>query len=247
MPPLAVVPELEEELDRLYGLPLEEFTAARNDLVKRLRKAGQAEQADEVKARARPTVSAWAINRLARDHPKEVSALLRAGEGLRRAQAGALAGAGTEEMRSATRAEQAALRALTAAARGILGGKGGTAALDRIAATLRAAAVDDDGRRLLERGRLERDLEPTGFTLLAGMPTAPRPKTAEPKRDVAAERQRLRDLRRRASDLRKEAAQAEREAQKAERTAAEARGRANEATRAAEAAEAAVAEAEAER
>ena len=38
--PLAAVPDLEQELDGLYALPLEEFTKARNDLAARLKQAG---------------------------------------------------------------------------------------------------------------------------------------------------------------------------------------------------------------
>ena len=41
---------LADETDGLYALPLEEFTAARNELARRLRREGRREQADEVAA-----------------------------------------------------------------------------------------------------------------------------------------------------------------------------------------------------
>ena len=44
-PVLAAVPDLEAELDALYAAPLERFTATRDDLAHRLRRAGQDEQA----------------------------------------------------------------------------------------------------------------------------------------------------------------------------------------------------------
>jgi len=54
------VDALEERLDELYALPLDEFTAARNELAKALRAEGKREEADAVKALAKPSVTAWA-------------------------------------------------------------------------------------------------------------------------------------------------------------------------------------------
>src|SRR5438128_2091082 len=92
MPPLAAVPDLERELDDLYGRPLDEFTKARNDLVARLRKAHQSDAAAQIKALKKPSVVAWAANTLARSHPDLVGELLAAGEGLRVVQQQALGG-----------------------------------------------------------------------------------------------------------------------------------------------------------
>ncbi len=55
---------LEEELDRLYALPLNEFTAARDDVAKRLRGEGERELADEVKQLRKPPIAAWLVNQL---------------------------------------------------------------------------------------------------------------------------------------------------------------------------------------
>ena len=72
--PFPVIPD--DELDRLYGLPLEEFTRARDDFARELRKAGEPEMAAEVKALAKPSLSTWTVNQLARREPMQVRALM---------------------------------------------------------------------------------------------------------------------------------------------------------------------------
>lgn len=163
-PPLAAVPDLDAELDALYDLPLESFTKARNDLAARLRKAHQSEAAAEVRALKKPSAVAWAANRLARDDSKQVAALLEAGERLREVQQRALAGnASADDVGDAATAERDAIRTLLTSARKQLGAKATPALLDRLSQTLRAAAVDDEGRALLERGRLTEELKAVGF------------------------------------------------------------------------------------
>src|SRR5258706_9438142 len=140
-PPLASVPDLDRELDALYDLPLEEFTKARNDLVSRLRKAHQSEAAAEVRALKKPTIVAWAANRLARDEPKLTAALLEAGERLRETQQRALAGnAKPEEVADAAAVERETIRALLTAARGHFGDRATAPGLDKLSQTLRAPA-----------------------------------------------------------------------------------------------------------
>src|SRR6266498_1826918 len=58
----------EKLLERLYGLPLEGFVAARDEAVRHLRQDGKAEAAEQVAELRKPTVSAWAVNQLARSH-----------------------------------------------------------------------------------------------------------------------------------------------------------------------------------
>ncbi|MDP9121247.1 MAG: hypothetical protein M3O15_07745, partial [Acidobacteriota bacterium] len=55
-----------EEIGHLYDLPLFGFTAARNALAARLEKAGGHAAAAAVKALAKPSPSAWAVNMLLR-------------------------------------------------------------------------------------------------------------------------------------------------------------------------------------
>ena len=176
--PLAVVPELEAELDSLYAAPPADFTSARNDLAQRLKQAGQVEAAAAVKQLRKPTVPLWAVNQLARRHPEEVRALLDAGERLRVAQQAALRGE-SEELRTATAEERKILQGLTQRGAELLRETGHSADPKRIADTLRAAAVDESGRKLLQLGRLSEELEASGFGGFAGMEMPARSKPSD--------------------------------------------------------------------
>jgi hypothetical protein len=246
MPPLAAVPHLDRELDELYGLPLEEWTRARNDLAGRLKKAHQSEQAEQVRSLRKPSIAAWAVNQLARREPKRVEALLRAGERLRAAQEQALRGkAAASDVNAAARAERDAVRDLVSAARDVLeeaGHAASQATLDRVSQTLRTAAVDETGRELLARGRFDEELKGAGFgTLTAVTPVAARPRTDELK----AARERVKGLRAEARRLAAEARDAETEAARAERDAERARERAQAKREEADAAATKLADAEA--
>ena len=169
--------DVEKEIDRLYGLPSEKFTGARDTLAKKLRKDGAKDDADRVKSLRKPTAAAAIANRLARDERMNVRALLAAGERLRDAQAGLLKGGDADRVRKAAEDERKAVAALLEAAR-----REGAqdATLRRVETTLRAAAIDEEGRDLLARGRLTTELEAVGFGL-EGMPVPKRP----PKRSLA--------------------------------------------------------------
>ena len=161
----------EEVIDRLYGLPLAEFTGARNEAAREIRKAGDREAAERVKALRKPTAAAGAVNRLVREHRDEVEQFLRAATALRDAQF-----SGKGDLAAATRQEHQALERLT---------RSGGAAVRQ---TLLAAAVDDDAAQQVLEARLERELEPRGFgTLLAHVvgasrvvPSAPPPPARAP-------------------------------------------------------------------
>lgn len=91
----AVAPdESREEIDALYRLPLTEFTPARNALAKLRKTRGDAAGAEEVKALAKPSVSAWAVNQLWWRDRALFDELLAAGDAVRRA---AQRGAGPAE------------------------------------------------------------------------------------------------------------------------------------------------------
>jgi hypothetical protein len=213
------VEKLEEGLDQLYALEPAQFVAERDRLVRELKKADQREEAEEVKSLRRPSISAWTINQLARQERRDVDLLLDAGYRLREAQQGLLAGEDRKSLDEARRTQRDALASLRQAARRILGeaGHGSEATLDRMMGTLQAAAVSNEGRELLARGRLTGDLEATGFELLAPLaegvsPTqartkqrpsekkraAPRKPVGRPhgERDAAQERQRQEDRKR---------------------------------------------------
>jgi hypothetical protein len=249
--PLAVVPELEAELDDLYATPPESFIRARDDLAQRLRQAGQIDGAALVKQLRKPTIPLWAVNQLARRCPGEVRALLEAGDRLRVAQEAALRGE-TQALHAATAAERKLLHSLTQRGEELLRKTGHSADPKRIVSTLRTAAVDPAGRELLARGRLSEELEATGFDAFAGMavPSKSKPEEKTPKTPSPAvqrrRRERLSKLRDGVTKARKDATEAGRAVARAEATLAEAREKAARATDSVRRAEIELEEAEAE-
>ena len=183
--------DLDAALDRLYGLPAEDFTAARDALAKELRGAKRRDEADAVKQRRRPTAPAAAINQLARLEPERVEELIGAADELREVQERVLAGdAGRDDLRAAADAERRAVAALVSAA-ARLPDKPSAAALEKVRATLHAAATDDEVRDAIAGGRLEREAEPAGawgtFPLSGTVEPAPAAKPAgRTKRRAAA-------------------------------------------------------------
>lgn len=163
----------ETEGDRLYGLSLEEFTAARDALAARLRSAGDAQEAARVRALRKPTTPAWAVNQLARRQRELIEQLIAGSERLRRAQQELLQGGPAQEVWEATLAERETLARLSHEAERILAGAnyGVTRGmLDRITDTLAAAAADVTGRTLLRRGILTNEMRRAGFGDILGAP-----------------------------------------------------------------------------
>ena len=238
--------QLDREIDRLFEVPLDEFTSKRNELARRLKQAGDKEAAEQVQELSKPSVPAWTINQLARQEKTAVKALLEAGAKLRKAQQEALRGGGKsgDVLRAAQTEEREAVRDLSRRAATILENAGRPASramLDRISASLRAAAVTEDGRSALKAGRLSGEPEASGFEALAGFelpagrPATPRDELAERRRRKAELERRRRALEKDARELAQRADRAEREADRAEAAAAEARRTADEARREADA------------
>ena len=166
--------------DELYGLPPQDFIAARDARAKELG-ADDRELADAVKALRRPAPVAWAVNLLARDG--DLSDLEKLGDRLRAAQSSAdraaLTALGTERRELiralATRAGDLAEAAGRALAQPVL---------DEVAETLQAAMADADAASAVRSGRLLRALEAVGFdpvdlegavAVPEGAATAPKP------------------------------------------------------------------------
>ena len=209
---------LDEALDHLYGVEPDAFVAERKRLARELKDAGDREAADAVAKARKPTVSAWALNQLARAHRRDVDLLLDAGHRLRQAQEGVVGGADREAYERAQKTEREALRRLTEQASDLLGGASAQA-LSQISSTLRTAAVSEEGRELLARGRFTAPLEAEGFDVFGALPpAAPRPRSAKaapaPSRREAAEK--LRAAKARVRELRQEVREAERRAAKLE-------------------------------
>lgn len=141
----------------LYGLPLEHFTAARDDLVRRLREEGRRDDASRVSRVRKPTTDAWALNQVARRHPKLVEALMNAHRQLREADGG-------DALRAASEKRRHVVDEILDAAAGVLResehSSGGTVQ-DRIIRTLLAAASDEATEAALSEGTLERPAEVT--------------------------------------------------------------------------------------
>jgi hypothetical protein len=238
------MPGIEQEIDRLFGLPLGEFTSARNALARQLKNEGEAGAADEVRALEKPSVSAWTINQLSRHQPGAVRELLSAGDAVRNAQTGLLREAGKpDSLRNALAKEREAVNSLTEHARSVLeeAGRPATGAmLQRIAATLQAAAVEDDGRRLLKAGRLAGDLEPSGFEAFAGLELPGRrsasssDELSDRRRKREEHQQHVREAQQQVRDLEETARAAEREAKRLADAAADAQRAAERARRAAD-------------
>jgi hypothetical protein len=213
---------LDEALDELYGAPLDEFVAERKRLAQKL----GGEEAKELTKLKKPNVAAWVLNQIARRERRDVDLLLDAGHRLRQAQAGVLRGGEKESFEDARRKEADVVKRLTKAAERLLRDARGTAsasALAQISESLRAAAVTEEGREVLARGRFVEPLRASGFDAFAGI-DVPKPKS--PAR-TKAKAESTADERREAADVLRELEHrlhaAERQAEKAEKLARAAR------------------------
>jgi hypothetical protein len=206
-----VADPVDEAADRLYGLPLDEFTAERNAAAKELRDQGLKREADQVKVLPKPSVAAWAVNQLTRRRHADLDELLDAAEAARDVQLG-----GGGDARDAIARLRKALDALVEAATNELGGDASEAVTTRIRQTLEAAAVDDDAAQAVRRGRLAKELEPAGFGTLAAHATGT-PKKRRAPGDSADRKRRLAEARaklREAEDEHRAALAEERQARK---------------------------------
>ena len=250
---MRVLATLEREIDRLYALPLDEFTSERNALVRRLKNDGDKDAAEQVATLVKPGVPVWTINQLARQDKTAMRALLDAAAKLKKAQERALSGGGADALRDAQSAERDAVRDLVQKAAGILeeaGRPASRAVLERIRSTLGAAALAEPTRAALKAGRLTDEVELSGFDVLAGIDPAPKGR-AQPKDELAerrrkkVERERERKrLEKRARELESRAKAAEQEADEAEEAAEDARADADRRRREADEAAAELAELE---
>jgi hypothetical protein len=222
--------ERERAIDELYRLPLDQFTARRNELAKELKKAGDETGAGSVGKLRKPSLPAWAVNQLAHREKKRIKELFAASDALRNAHS-----AGGDALRDATKARNALISRLVDRAAAILeegGHSAGRAQLDKVTATLQASA-DEEYRDELVGGRLVAELQPTGFGGLADWDALPKPKGSVTKLEPAE----VRKARREAEDLVARAESAEERAVALRENADRARRKAEEAEEAADSAE----------
>jgi len=216
---------VDEAAELLYGLPLDEFTTARNAAAKKLRDRGLRDEAEAVKGLAKPSAAAWAVNQLTRRRHADLDEFLDASVAAREAQLG-----GRPDAREEIKHQRETLEGLVAAARDELRGKASEAVTGKIRQTLEAAAVDDQAADELRRGRLVKELEPAGFgTLAAHAQPSARGKAARPAPDAAAARKALAEARARLREAEDEHRAAQAEARQAHKRWQQAEGDAEEA------------------
>lgn len=180
------------DLDALFKLPAAEFTAARNALAARLKKAGDRDGAERVKALAKPSISAWAVNQLYWKHGEAFKELIAAGERFGAAHTRQLAGK-SADLRELLAARREAIEGLARQAAALLSEAGHNPAPDtmrRITTTLEALSTHSSLPDAPPLGRLSDDIDPPGFDSLAAFipgatirtPPAPAPAAASSAR-----------------------------------------------------------------
>lgn len=216
------MPDVPEDAYRLYGLPVEEFTAARDARVKELKGAGDKEQAAAVKALRKPTVSAWAVNLLIRERDDLVRQVLSIGDSLREAQESA-EGDALRELSKQRRQVVAAVVTTTRELAQDEGVKLTDAVADQVAGTLQAALADPDAAEAVLAGCLAQPLEPSGLVAFGGSSDRKAPATKDTRAAVTDLRTRQVDpeQRRKAEKRVKKAKKALKQATKAHEQAVE--------------------------
>ena len=130
-----------DDLDTLYGVPPEEFTALRKDLATAAKKRGDPEVAKLIAASRRPTMAAWVVNLLVRADATARPRLLELTDALRAAHA-TMDGSRIREL---TAAQRKLVNELTRAAFKAAGIADPSGALrDDVTGTLQAAIADPD-------------------------------------------------------------------------------------------------------
>lgn len=150
---------LPESAEPLFEVAPEEFTAERDRIAKELKKQGDDGAAAAVKALKKPSITAYALNLVARRHSDLIDELLEADEKLRTAKSRA-------EMDAVKGERQKAISSITGKATSLLEEqeRSVTAQVrERLTETLLAVATDDATRELLKAGRLLKEAEGGGF------------------------------------------------------------------------------------
>jgi hypothetical protein len=202
--------EFSAAADELYGVLPAEFTATRKRLAGELPR----EQARRLTALRRPTVPAWAVNRLVRDDA--VGPLLDLGERMRTAwsDGGDLAPLDRERASVVEKLVRRARELADEAGRPL-----SDAFADEVEETLRAAIADPGAADAVRAGRLDHPLRHAGFGPFGGTPAPPRP-AATGRRTEKGPAKKVREEKER-KEREKEALAAERKAEEAERSLAE--------------------------
>ena len=229
--------DIEAVARRLYGLPPQEFTRARNAQAAAAKAAGDAALAARITALRKPTTGAWLLNQLVRHHEAEVREVVDLGARLRAAQ-GTLA---AEELRALDRRRRELTGEMARRAEALA-----SEARQRVSApvrttveqTLRSAMIDAAAGAALATGLLVDTFALTGLEpldptrvlavpeLLGSHPTgSPPPTAAAPDATAAQRKKRLEEARRALEDAHDSARRAEEDADTATRRLDGARSR----------------------
>ena len=184
----------DDVIERLYQLPLDEFTPARNALA---RESGQDGAA--IKRLEKPNAAAWSVNQLYWRQRKLYDSLIAASEKLRAAYRLQLAGK-SSDVKAAETAHKELVKKATQAAREILEADGNASGpvMEAIRETLDTLPGADPP------GRLTRPIKRTGFEALQGFTVSARPRpiktTPEPVRKAVAAKSAVKAKDRKASE-----------------------------------------------
>lgn len=185
----------EDELDTLYGVPPEEFTAQSTKLAAAAKQRGDADAAKRISAARKPTTAAWIVNRLALRRKDTKQRLADLGDRLRAAHA-AMDG---DRIRDLSAEQHKLIDALARAAFEAASEAGyverpSSSLRDDLTSTLQAAIADPEVRARL--GRLAKAERWAGFgTFGEAVPaskavreaTRPAKPATKPPRDKEAE------------------------------------------------------------
>jgi hypothetical protein len=212
------VPDIDDQIDRLYQLPLGDFTAARNALAKEAKRP-------DIRDVEKPNIAAWAVNQLYWHHRADYDRLVKAAERLRGEHRKLLAGKASD-IREPEKLHRDAIRAASDRIRAVLEQAGHPASdqtMTAVQETLEALPAAE------HVGRLTRPLKPLGFEALAGMSISPStrpalrvvprasPRDDEAKpRDARGERERAKQREKEDREKKERQREAERELKAAE-------------------------------
>jgi hypothetical protein len=159
--------DVAEVADELYGLPLDQFTAARTARERQARADGDRALAAEIKSLAKPSTAASVCNMLVRHHRNEIENLVELGGLLLEA----LQNLDGDQLRALDVERRRLIDTLTRQARALadrLGHPVSTQVATQIEETLRAAMADAAAGEALLAGRLTAPLSYTGMGLPVG-------------------------------------------------------------------------------
>lgn len=167
--------DLDQQIDQLYQLPLEEFTAARNALAK-------SSGTSDIRKLEKPNLAAWTVNQLYWRDRKAYDEVINAAERMRAVYKQMLAGKAAD-VRGAEEIHQEALKQAKQAARRILeegGHPNPDTVMMPVAETLDALPGEEPP------GRLTKPLRRMGFNVLEGIPISAKAGPVKPRAEKTA-------------------------------------------------------------